>query len=132
MPAAFLCNLEFINNGEILRAYKEGMKEKANEYFSDLVFFYLYLCFFQTSHETQNFQPQGTCFDYGVISENILASLLFNLKLSLQFYKRFFLSRFKKSQNMNQQAKLPYYSGKFNKIGKTLKFLFKPNSISSN
>ena len=106
IPAAFLCNLEYLNTGEIIRTYNEGIKEKPNEFFSDLVFFYLYVCFFQKSANTINFNGDGKR-----NLETILASVLFDLKLSLQTFKRFFQSRFKRSSNFIQQAKLPYYNG---------------------
>ena len=59
IPGSFLCDLEYLNRGEVNRSYNEGLKENSNEIYSDLVFFYMYTCFFQTSERTSNFGPKG-------------------------------------------------------------------------
>ena len=121
IPAAFLCNIEYLNSGNPVQSFQESLKLKRCGYYSDLVLFYYYLCFFQNSANTQSFEP----------NEAILQNLMFTLKSSLQFYRRFFLSRFKQSPHLNQQAKLQYYSGSPNQTGGTSRFPTKASSTNS-
>ena len=92
IPAAFLCNLEYINQDRITQVYEEGIKEQPNGFFSDLVFFYMYLCFFQSSDNTVNLGPEGNCFvilrkHFGIIAvqfEIIIAEFQKVLFVSIQ------------------------------------------------
>lgn len=62
IPACFLCDLELISNGELLRTYQENAKQKKAEIYSDFIFFYFYLNFFQTSPNTMTFSPDGNAY----------------------------------------------------------------------
>ena len=102
VPASYLCHLEYVNQNRPLLSFQESQKAAPIEIYSDLVFFNFYTCFYQTNAKTENFGAD----------ENVLSNLLLNLKISLHNFKKFFLSRFKISDNFYHEDKISYYSGK--------------------
>lgn len=102
VPASILCDIEFILTGNPNNGYNLMIKEKSSMIYSDIIFFYFYICFFQQSHLIENFPKE----------EFLLQDILVQLNLSLHFFKRFFLSRFNSYQNSIQTInQVEYFSG---------------------
>lgn len=104
IPASILCDIEFILTGNANNGYNTMIKENSGMIYSDIIFFYLHLCFFQQSHFIDNFPKE----------EFLLQDILNRLNLSLCFFKRFFLSRFNSYQNSIQMInQVEYFSGNY-------------------
>lgn len=102
VPASILCDIEFILTGNTNDGYNIMIRENSAMIYSDVIFFYFHLCFFQQSHFIDNFPKE----------EFLLQDILGRLNLSLSFFKRFFLSRFNSYQNSIQMInQVEYFSG---------------------